>query len=383
VNAIPDGINFDTLINPGPYTLVLQRAQGFTLTNPSVVTTFTVPFFTQLPISYTDNNLNTVDNPYTYRLDFSASTGLIGSSQSASSVYLTTVGTDNRVILTWAEAVPWQNTEYAIFRFNTVSSVWDSIGLAFTQTYTDTGLLNGQTYCYYVKSHGSYNNSTLPSLLLNNSQESCAIPVDSIPPCPPGLIINSDCYIGQNQLIWTNPMNIRECNTDDVVLYHIWYTPLQNQPLEIIATISNASDTQFIFSDLFSVAGCYAITAVDTFNNESNLSNIFCVDNCPTYELPNVFTPDGDNINDLFVPFPYRFVESIYIQVYDRWGVLVFETIDPNILWDGRDQTSGRLCSDGVYYYSCAVSEITLTGVRQRQLKGFVHLFGKNTARPQ
>jgi gliding motility-associated-like protein len=383
VNALPDGVNFDTLQNPGPYTLVLQRQQGFALNNPTVITTFNVNFFAQLPTSYTDNNLNTADNPYNYRLDFSASTGVIGNSQPASSVYLNTIGTDNRVILNWSEAVPWQNTEYAIFKFNPITSIWDSIGLAFTQTYTDTGLINGQTYCYYVKSHGSYNNTTLPPLLLNNSQESCTIPVDSIPPCAPGLTVNSDCFSAQNQLIWTNPMNIDGCNTDDVVLYHIWYAPQQNQPLQIIATISNPSDTQLVFQDLFSVAGCYAVTAVDTFNNESKLSNIFCVDNCPTYELPNVFSPDGDNVNDLLIPFPYRFVESIDLQIYDRWGVLVFETKDPAVLWDGRDKTSGGLCTDGVYYYVCMVNEITLTGIRQRQLKGFVHLFGKNTPQPQ
>jgi len=109
------------------------------------------------------------------------------------------------------------------------------------------------------------------------------------------------------------------------------------------------------------------------------LSNIICLENCPTYELPNVFTPNGDNNNDFFIPFPYRQVESIDLKIYDRWGVLVFETTDPDIMWDGRDRNSGKLCTDGVYYYTCRVNEIRLQGIVPRQLKGFVHLFGKDS----
>jgi gliding motility-associated-like protein len=183
--------------------------------------------------------------------------------------------------------------------------------------------------------------------------------------------------------VWTNPVNIQGCNTDDVVGYHIWFTAIQGQPLQIIGTITNPSDTELVQQGLLSVAGCYAITAFDTLGNESDFSNVFCVENCPEYELPNVFTPDGDNVNDLFVPFPYRFIESIDLKIYDRWGALVFETTDPAVRWDGRDRTSGLLCTDGVYYYVCTVNEIRLTGIHPRVLKGFVHVFGKPTPRPQ
>ncbi|MCU0435589.1 MAG: gliding motility-associated C-terminal domain-containing protein [Bacteroidia bacterium] len=383
VNAIPDGVNFDTLANPGPYSLTIQRSAGFSLSNPSVVTVITVPFFTQLPTLYSDAGLNTSGTAYTYRIDFAASTGAIGNSQQASSVFAAAAGADNQVQLSWNEVVPWTNIRYDIFRFNTVSSTWDSVGYAFARNFTDTGLINGTQYCYYVRAVGTYNNAALPSPLYNQSQEVCAVPVDSTPPCPPGLTIVSDCVAGNNQLIWTNPMNISGCNTDDVVLYHVWFTPQQGQPFQIVATITNANDTQLLFQDLSSVAGCYAITAADTLGNESSFSNIFCLDNCPVYELPNVFTPDADNVNDLFVPFPYRHIESIDIKIYDRWGALVFETTDPAVRWDGFGMTSNRLCTDGVYYYVCTVNEIHVSGIKQRELKGFVHLFGKPSARPQ
>ena len=49
----------------------------------------------------------------------------------------------------------------------------------------DTGLVNGEEYCYYVKSTGAYSDPAIVSPLMNWSQEVCGIPVDRTPPCPP------------------------------------------------------------------------------------------------------------------------------------------------------------------------------------------------------
>jgi gliding motility-associated-like protein len=381
-NALANGIDFDTLVNPPPYQIIIERNSGFLIgTSPQLVTTLTASSFATLPDSFVDVALNTAGTPYTYRLGFFSNNGsfFIGNSQPASSVYLYTQPADNSVILTWQDSTPWTNYEYAIFRQNNTTLAWDSIGLSVTNTYTDTGLVNGVQYCYFVKAHGSYFNATLPSMLLNRSQRKCDTPQDLTAPCPPVLAINSDCYIGLNQLVWTNPNNMSTCSTDDVVSYNIWYSATDTSDLAIIATIIVSTDTTLIFDNLFSVAGCYAVTALDTFGNQSVLSNVICLENCPTYELPNVFTPNGDNINDFFIPFPYRQVESIDLKIYDRWGVLVFETTDPDVMWDGRDRNSGKLCTDGVYYYTCQVNEIRLQGIVPRQLKGFVHLFGKDS----
>ena len=58
--------------------------------------------------------------------------------------------------------------------------------------------------------------------------------------------------------------------------------------------------------------------------------------------IPNIFSPNQDGINDLFVIFPSSAVKNIlYLQVYDRWGELVFErtNFSPNNHiqngWDG------------------------------------------------
>lgn len=112
--------------------------------------------------------------------------------------------------------------------------------------------------------------------------------------------------------------------------------------MELVYTSTNMSVTTFIHSYSFegvpSVAGCYVVTAVDSFANQSVVGTKIRVDNCPIYELPNVFTPNGDNINDLFIPLPYKFVKDIDIKIYDRWGLLMFETTDPGIFWNGTSK---------------------------------------------
>ena len=68
-------------------------------------------------------------------------------------------------------------------------------------------------------------------------------------------------------------------------------------------------------------------------------------------QVPNVFTPNGDGINDAF---QLRGTEAsalaqINLVVYSRWGQEVFRTNDPQFAWDGRYQ--GRALSPGVYLY--------------------------------
>jgi len=80
--------------------------------------------------------------------------------------------------------------------------------------------------------------------------------------------------------------------------------------------IDSTYATEYIHYPNLSMAGCYAISAVDSFMNESVLSPKNCLDECSYYELPNVFTPNGDNHNDIYKPLPYRFVEKIDMKIF-------------------------------------------------------------------
>ena len=99
------------------------------------------------------------------------------------------------------------------------------------------------------------------------------------------------------------------------------------------------------------------------------------MDNCPFYELPNTFTPNGDGTNEVFKPFPYRFIDRVEFKVFNRWGGLVFETTDPDLNWDGTNLSREAL-EEGVYFYTCRVFEARVAGVTEQEiiLNGPIHL---------
>lgn len=86
--------------------------------------------------------------------------------------------------------------------------------------------------------------------------------------------------------------------------------------------------------------------------------------------VPNVFTPNGDGTNDLFMATTQGVKQAQY-DIYDRWGVLIRTVIgDDQIGWDGKNK-GGTVVPDGTYYYIA-----TFTGYDDTQYveKGFLTL---------
>lgn len=385
----PVGSDLDTVINPGPYRYQLLRAPGL---NGGAFTaipgaSFISNTFWQAndTIFEFDENLNTVAGSYRYKIDFYANgTILLGTTRDASSVFLSVVSTDQTNILSWSKQVPWNNYNYKIFRKNDQTGLFDPIGNSTGNSYEDRGLVNGKSYCYLVESEGTYSVSGLLNPLFNKSQEICGTPIDTVAPCAPVLTVTNLCddqnasstgppYL--NNLSWTNP-NTSCSGTDDATLYRIWYTPIEGDPLQQVAEQGSATNTSFGHFLETQLAGCYAVSALDSVGNESILSNLFCVDNCPKYELPNAFTPNGDGANDLYTPFQgWRFIERVDMQIFNRWGNLVFQTTDPNLNWNGQSE-GGKDLSEGTYFYVCKVYERRVGGVLLRTdlLRGYIEL---------
>ena len=389
LNPVADSINFDTLKTPGPYEFKIMRSVGAVNNQFVQVADFSSNYFKSL-VSFNDSTfidtlLNTLSNQYSYRVDFFANNIFKGSSNIASSVFLsiTAAAPGKTLLLSWNAQVPWINSRYVVYRYDTLSAQFVSIDTVASTFYSDSNLTNTKSYCYLIKSIGAYSDQSIVHPLLNRSQSQCGVAKDSQPPCPPALSVIPNCDAYTDFLQWTNPdhtgccLDVGSAFRPNLPTYNVYYAAVESQPLKYLFSFYNASDTFKLYS-LASIAGCFAVTAVDTFKNESAFSNRVCVDNCPVYRLPNVFTPNGDGENDYFVPFPYKFIKDIDLKIYDRWGLLVFETIDPNVKWDGKNQETKVQCSDGTYFYTCVVNEIHVEGIEAREIKGFVELISNN-----
>ncbi len=88
--------------------------------------------------------------------------------------------------------------------------------------------------------------------------------------------------------------------------------------------------------------------------------------------IPNAFTPDGDEVNDLFKPIIRCPAVTYLLRVYNRWGQLVFETADAAAGWDGR--FDGEPQPSDVYVWTVEISDVRAEGVVVESLRGDVTL---------
>ncbi len=397
-----DSINF-----PPPYTYEVLRGNGFgsedglqSVSSPSADTVFT------------DQGLNTTDLVYNYRVVLFDATGqAVDTSGVASSVRLTPTPLVGEVALNWEAAVPWSNNteEYPyhyVYRNRVDANNPDALVLIDSVdvnmngfSYTDDGSVTGEgplsdqlVYCYYVTTQGSYGNEDIVAPLLNNSQVVCTQPNDTIPPCvPKAVAIISDCeeILADKPCDFDEFVNIISWQRDpsdcdeDVGSYNIYFSFTGEEGS--YEKIANVSDTVYVDGPLASFAGCYRVAAVDRSGNESEWSEMVCNDNCPNYELPNVFTPNEDGSNDVFRAYDRpdercpRFVENVKFTVFNRWGKEIYSYESGGeksifINWDGRTE-DGQMVSPGVYYYTADVKFVYLDPNRgARQFKGWVQV---------
>lgn len=87
--------------------------------------------------------------------------------------------------------------------------------------------------------------------------------------------------------------------------------------------------------------------------------SIICLDCDDTVSIPNIFTPNNDGENDFFEI--KNLPDNASVQIFNRWGIKVFETNKSDIFWDGRT-TSGNESVDGTYFYIIMTEEKTYKG---------------------
>jgi gliding motility-associated-like protein len=348
---------------------------------------------------YVDRGLNTTDNQYVYQLVFSntptaGAPAVEETAPTATSVRTSLVpdGINKTITVNWAYNVPWDNSKQPtrIYRKDPGSTTFSQVATATpgatSGTYLDKGLVAGQQYCYYVQTTGQYAGFSFLSNLLNKSQQICTTLLDV--PCTPVLslqVTNCDSLAAlpsylpvnqtyQNRLRWTTGTLPAGCATN-AVRYRVFRSETEGG---LYVLIDSTTALTYLDRNQPRPTYCYKVQAVAANGQRSALSNSACQSDCVFFILPNIFTPNGDNVNDVFRPKVSSPLVRTHIQIFNRWGRKVYEgSQDPYINWTGggtagESGTSG-LTSGGIYYYLAEV-EFADAAQTKRTFKGWVEL---------
>lgn len=131
------------------------------------------------------------------------------------------------------------------------------------------------------------------------------------------------------------------------------YPALPGNPRELVSTEGPLATT---FSDrtIVEPRNCYRIRANSNAGDcaKPSWSNDICIDFPATLFVPNAFTPNGDGLNDFFTSFG-EFEQDFELQIYDRWGKLIFQSFTQYPGWGG--EIKGQPVPEGVYVYRLRV----------------------------
>uniref|UniRef100_UPI004047F5FE T9SS type B sorting domain-containing protein n=2 Tax=Roseivirga sp. TaxID=1964215 RepID=UPI004047F5FE len=117
--------------------------------------------------------------------------------------------------------------------------------------------------------------------------------------------------------------------------------------------------------------GTYSVRIVDANGCETSLG-FEVVERYPKLFIPNAFSPNNDGVNDVFKPVTDCQLQYS-MQIYNKWGAIVFATEDITKGWDGR--VNGNKVQDGQYsyiiFYAGSINGVSFEETRRGSLKLF------------
>jgi gliding motility-associated-like protein len=197
-----------------------------------------------------------------------------------------------------------------------------------------------------VTEFGCSSSSTIPQMVCVDPVPAADFSIDPNPALVTSpFVLYSDRTIGASSFEWLFTGGSPE--TSDVPIVSVDYTGQEPGLYDVCLFVTND-------------AGC-----ADT------LCRILILRDELRVHVPNSFTPDGDGVNDMFIPVLTGHGDDKYLfSIYNRWGELIFETQDPTVGWDGT--MPGTLAQDGVYVWRLRVNAIV--GAEIQEFTGHVTL---------
>jgi gliding motility-associated-like protein len=114
----------------------------------------------------------------------------------------------------------------------------------------------------------------------------------------------------------------------------------------------------------------YSLIVSTQYGCADTARGIIYIDDIPSNYVPNIFTPNGDGVNDNFF-IKGKNITNSSMQIINRWGTTVCSSSDALKGWNGINQNNNASADDGVYFY---IIEITLGNNRTYKFNGNVTL---------
>ncbi len=162
----------------------------------------------------------------------------------------------------------------------------------------------------------------------------------------------ADFEIQNNPLPIINPTTLLQ-NTSQSATSSVW-------------DFGDGSASSTVFSPIHTFperAGNYLVTLIIQNANGcvDSTFEVVQIEQDPIYYVPNAFTPNGSELNNVFLPIfsPSLALESYTLQIFNRWGEIIFESQDPLKGWDGTVNTTNgaSMSPDGMYTYKLVFIE--------------------------
>jgi gliding motility-associated-like protein len=230
--------------------------------------------------------------------------------------------------------------------------------------FNDKSVVTGNTITNWLWtfSNGTTSNSQNPEVCFNTGVYSAKLQVSSEAGCE-----SADSI--QNRItVWSNPKAAFTINPDS---YSTILDPVFNYTDQSSAGVTrwfwNFGDTpdnakeDTVQNPVHTYAREGTFCTLLTVENDHQCMDTVthCIEVVPvfTFYVPNTFTPNGDKLNDTFNGKGVGII-NYKMEIYDRWGNLIFTTQSLNIGWDGRANGGSQIAQQDVYVYKIVLTDV-------------------------
>ncbi len=333
----------------GSYTVTITDANGCTLTqtgtvNSPVVLVLSAPVVTDAtcnnsPDGAIDLTVNGGALPYTYSWTgpgaFTAATQDITNVLSGS--YTITITDANGCAVTDTILINALTTVIADAGDDTTSCIGGTIIL------DGTGSTNGTTYQWIVLPSGTVVSNSITANITPTAGTTAYVLIAT----------NNGCTSTDTVLVTSSPGPVADAGPDYSIVTGMTVTIGGNPTGPVGSTYgwgpSAGLGDPTIANPVASPAASTTYTVFVTDANGCTGSDTMRLTVVPVIDFPNGFTPNGDGINDVWEIDNIQLFPDCQVQVYNRWGELLFNSVGYNPPWDGRFE--GKDVPVGTYYY--------------------------------